>query len=36
MKEGGHLLLKVLRIALIFFAGFAAGIMATYHAVLYE
>ena len=36
MKKVGYLLLKVLRIALIFFVGFAAGIVATYHAVLYE
>ena len=34
--KGWHIFAKVLRIALIFFAGFAAGIVATYHAILYE
>ena len=31
-----HVLAKVIRSALIFFAGFAAGIVTTYHVILYE
>ena len=31
-----HVLAKVIRIALIFFAGFATGIAATYYVILYE
>lgn len=36
MGKRWHVLAKVLRFALIFFAGFAAGIVATYHVVLHE
>lgn len=36
MKNVWHILAKVLRIALIFCAGFAAGVVTTYHVVLYE
>lgn len=32
--RGGHVFAKVLRFALFFFAGFAAGIVAAYHVVL--
>ncbi len=36
MKKAWHVLAKVLRFALVFFAGFVAGIVTTYYVVLYE
>lgn len=36
MKKAWHILAKILRFALVFFAGFVAGIVTTYYVILYE